>query len=199
MESAGLDEGDTWSRARDGDPDAFTSLFDRHRDRVFGHALRLVRQPHDAEDVAAMVFLEAWRRRDAVRVVDGSIIAWLLVTANNTVHNLERSRRRHRDALARMPEPVPQADHADSVAQELDNSERDRLVRDAFATLSTADQNVITLCVLEELPLADAARALGVPIGTVKSRLSRAKRRLGDLASPLVADPARSVLEGGAE
>ncbi|MGO4595918.1 RNA polymerase sigma factor [Leifsonia sp. 2TAF2] len=197
MYNAGSDEADAWSRARDGDPDAFTSLFDKHRDRVFGHTLRLVRRPHDAEDVTAMVFLEAWRRRDVVRVVDGSIIAWLLVTANNTVHNLERTSRRHRAALARMSEPRNQPDHADSVADELDNVERDRRVRNAFATLSTADQNVITLCVLEELPLAEAARTLGVPVGTVKSRLSRAKRRLGDLA--LVSEPIRPAFEGGAE
>ncbi|WP_426624866.1 RNA polymerase sigma factor [Leifsonia sp. McL0607] len=197
MNNAESEEADAWSRARDGDPDAFTSLFDVHRDRVYGHALRLVRQPHDAEDVTAVVFLEAWRRRDAVRVLDGSIIAWLLVTANNTVRNLERSKRRHRDALARMwSESIHQPDHADGVADDLDNQERDRRVRDAFTTLSTADQNVITLCVLEELPLAEAARALGVPVGTIKSRLSRAKRRLGDRA--LLPDPS-PAFEGGAE
>jgi RNA polymerase sigma factor (sigma-70 family) len=197
MSNAGLDEADAWSRARDGDPDAFTSLFDRHRDRVFGHALRLVRQPHDAEDVTAMVFLEAWRRRDAVRVVDGSIIAWLLVTANNTVHNLQRASRRHRAALARMSGPDREPDHADGVDTDLDNRERDKRLHDAFATLSTAAQNVITLCVLEELPLAEAARTLGVPVGTVKSRLSRAKRRLGDLT--VVSDSINPAFEGGAE
>jgi RNA polymerase sigma-70 factor (ECF subfamily) len=197
MNNAGWDEADAWSRARDGDADAFTSLFDRHRDRVFGHALRLVRRPHDAEDVTAMVFLEAWRRRDAVRVVEGSIIAWLLVTANNTVHNLDRSTRRHRAALARMSDPGHRPDHADGVAEGLDNRERDRRIRDAFTALSTADQNVITLCVLEELPLAEAARTLGVPVGTIKSRLSRAKRRLGDLT--LASDPLHPALEGGAE
>lgn len=197
MDNAGTDEATAWSRARDGDPDAFTALFDTHRDRVFGHALRLVRHPHDAEDVTAMVFLEAWRRRDAVRIVDGSVIAWLLVTANNVVHNLERSRRRHREALNRMPQPAPAADHSDGVADALDNRERDRRVRDAFGSLSPADQNVITLCVLQELPLAEAARVLGIPVGTVKSRLSRAKRRLGDLA--LAPTPAHPALEGGAE
>lgn len=67
-------------------------------------------------------------------------------------------------------------------------------MRDAFAALPPRDQDVITLCVIEELPLAEAAAALGVPVGTVKSRLSRAKRKLGDLT---LGTP-ESALEGGA-
>ncbi|WP_143466114.1 RNA polymerase sigma factor, partial [Leifsonia sp. NCR5] len=74
--------------------------------------------------------------------------------------------------------------------------ERDRKVRDAFAKLSRQDQDVITLCVLEELTTSQAAQALGVPDGTVKSRLSRARKRLAELASPLADD--RPLFEGGA-
>ena len=55
----------------------------------------------------------------------------------------------------------------------------------------------VTLCVLEELPLADAARTLKVPVGTVKSRLSRAKQRLAELTAETTA-PDATILEGGA-
>ena len=195
MDTVGLDEAEAWSKARTGDSASFAALFDRHRDRVFGQALRLLRQPHDAEDVTAMVFLEAWRRRDAVRVVDGSIIAWLLVTTNNVVRNHTRSSHRYRLALAKLSEPAPEPDRTPEVDEALDNRERDRVIRNAFAGLPAADQDVITLCVLEQLPLAEAAAVLRVPIGTVKSRLSRAKRRLGDLALSNL-EPA---LEGGAK
>ena len=85
-----FDEAAAWSAARGGDGPAFASLFDRHRDRVFGHALRLVRERHDAEDVTAVVFLEAWRKRESVRLVDGSIIGWLLVTTNYAARNHTR-------------------------------------------------------------------------------------------------------------
>jgi RNA polymerase sigma-70 factor, ECF subfamily len=195
MDTVGLDEAETWSRARSGDSASFAALFDRHRDRVFGQALRLLRKPHDAEDVTAMVFLEAWRRRDAVRVVDGSIIAWLLVTTNNVVRNHTRSSHRYRLALSKLSEPAPEPDRTPEVDDALDNRARDRMIRDAFAGLPAADQDVITLCVLEQIPLAEAATVLRVPIGTVKSRLSRAKRRLGDLALSTL-EPA---LEGGAK
>jgi RNA polymerase sigma-70 factor (ECF subfamily) len=195
MDTVGFDEADAWSRARAGDPASFAALFDRHRDRVFGQALRLLRTPHDAEDVTAMVFLEAWRRRETVRVVEGSIVAWLLVTTNNVIRNQSRSTRRYRSALAKLSHPEPQPDHGPDVDDVMDNTERTRVVREAFASLSAHDQDVITLCVIEELPLAEAAAVLNVPVGTVKSRLSRAKRRLGEITLAGL----EPVLEGGAE
>jgi DNA-directed RNA polymerase specialized sigma24 family protein len=91
-----------------GDSDAFGAIFDLHRDRVFGYSLRLVRSVPDAEDVTALVFLEAWRRRTAVRVVDGSIIGWLLVTANNVVRNHTRTVRGHQIAMVKLPLAVSQ-------------------------------------------------------------------------------------------
>ncbi|WP_382310067.1 RNA polymerase sigma factor [Herbiconiux sp. UC225_62] len=175
-----FDEAAIWASARGGDSSAFAAIFDAHRDRVFGQALRLIREPHDAEDVTALVFLEAWRRRDSVRVVDASVIGWLLVTTNNVVRNLARSRRRHRELLERIPRPSltdDAPDHAEVVGERIDHADRDAKVRSAFARLAKADQDVITLCVLEELTTGQAAAVLGVPVGTVKSRLSRAKQR----------------------
>jgi len=60
---------------------------------VFRHALRLTRSLHDAEDTAGIVFLEAWRRRESMREVDGSVIGWLLVTTNNVHRNSSRASR----------------------------------------------------------------------------------------------------------
>ena len=181
METGEFDEAAVWASAIGGDAAAFARVFDAHRDRVFGQALRLIRSPHDAEDVTALVFLEAWRRRADVRVVDGSIIGWLLVATNFVVRNLVRTMRRHREALAKIPPPEHQGDHSDAVGERLDSRSRHERVRSAFAQLSKNDQDVITLCVLEELTTAQAATALGVPAGTVKSRLSRAKARLAAL------------------
>lgn len=185
------EESDTglWASAVAGDGDAFGVVYDRHRDRVFGHALRLVVSIPDAEDVTAMVFLEAWRRRDAVRMVEGSVVAWLLVTTNNVVRNHARSQRRYRAFLERLPPPGAVDDPAEHVAEEDERQGRARRLAAAFARLSGRDRDVLTLCVLEELSTAQAATVLGIPEGTVKSRLSRAKRRLahtvtGELHAP---------------
>lgn len=180
-------------RVRDGDADAFGALFDLHHDRVFRQALRLTSSVHDAEDVTAVVFLEAWRRRDAMREVNGSVVAWLLVMTNYVFRNYARASRRYREGLQQLPPPEHTPDHAQAVDDRIDRDARRSALRDALARLPKRDQDILTLCVLDELSTADAADVLGVPPGTVKSRLSRAKGRLAEL---LQHDPA--MTNGGA-
>ena len=108
-----LDEAGAWGRAAAGDGDAFGRLFDAHSGRVYRHALRLTGDIHNAEDVLAAAFLELWRRRKDVRVVDGSVLPWLLVTAGNLALNQGRGLRRHRAFLARLLRQEQQVDPAE--------------------------------------------------------------------------------------
>lgn len=165
---------DDWIQAIDGDGDAFARIFDRHKDRIRRHSYGLVDSTADAEDVVAVTFFEAWRKRGRVHMVDGSLLPWLLVTATNVARNLARSSRRYALALGRLPAASPaQADVGDLAATR------------ALGGLSLDDQRVITLCVLYDYTAAEAATVLGVAPGTVKSRLSRAKRRLALRMNPL--------------
>jgi RNA polymerase sigma-70 factor (ECF subfamily) len=177
-----------WRAARGGDPAAFEAVYERHRDRVFGQASRLLRSRVEAEDVTALVFLEAWRRRDAVRSVDGSVLPWLLVTTNHVVQNATRTARRHRRALDRIAGLAPTEAGVDSGFERVDDAGSVAAVRRAFAALRVDERDVLTLCVVHEFPMAAAAATLGVPVGTVKSRLSRAKRRLAALVDPAEVD-----------
>lgn len=166
-----------WARAVDGDGEAFGRIFDRHRDRVLRHGLRLAPTRSDADDLVAITFFEAWRNRERVRVVDGSVLPWLLVTATNVARNLRRGAHRYAALLERLPPGEHGADPADSAA------EHDVVAH--LARLSRPDRQVLILCVLEGYSERDAAAALGVAAGTVKSRLSRARRRLASaVASP---------------
>ncbi|NUT71936.1 RNA polymerase sigma factor [Pseudarthrobacter sp. C4D7] len=168
-----------WLLAVNGDGDAFGTLFDRYRDRVHGHAIGIVGSSHQAEDITAIVFLEAWRRRDKVRMVNGSIIAWLLVTANNTIRNHNRQRRRYRAFLDQLPPPASVRDVAEDFVESVERDAEARALRTAFFQLKPQDRDVLTLCVIQGLSLKQAAEALAVAEGTVKSRLHRAKTRLG--------------------
>jgi RNA polymerase sigma factor (sigma-70 family) len=163
-------DADEWARAVAGDGEAFGRIFDRHRDRVLRHGLRLAPTPSDADDLVAITFFEAWRKREVVRVVDGSVLPWLLVTATNVARNLRRSAGRYAALLERLPPAEHGADPADHVTA--------RDLAEHLARMSHTDRQVLTLCVLEGYSERDAAVALGVAPGTVKSRLSRARRRL---------------------
>jgi len=164
------DDTHDWKLACAGEGEAFGRIFDRHRDRVFRHGLRLVDRPADVDDLVAITFLEAWRRRDSVRIVEGSVLPWLLVTATNASLNLRRGSRRYRTLLARLPVDPHTADHA----ERFDDGEAAAALR----ALAPIDRQVLTLCVLEGYSERDAASALGVPTGTIKSRLARARTRL---------------------
>jgi RNA polymerase sigma factor (sigma-70 family) len=173
-----------WSRVLDGDGSAFAELFVLHRDRVFGHSLRLVRTSHEAEDITAMVFLEAWRCRSSVRLVNDSIIGWLLVTTTNVARNRIRSNLRYEQLIRKLPRAEMAPDHSDAVADAVDHDRRSQLLHRAYRSLGRRDQEIIALCVLEELSTTEVSQLLRIPAGTVKSRLSRAKHKLSQLLNP---------------
>ncbi len=143
-------------------------------------SLVLMRTTWDAEEVAATAFFELWRKRDKVRVVDGSVLPWLLATTSYAAKNSLRSRRRYQRLLSRIPHDEDVPDHADDVAGAMDSLKITEGVREALMQLNTRDASVVVLCVIHELPASEAAVVLGIPVGTVKSRLSRVKTRLRD-------------------
>jgi RNA polymerase sigma-70 factor (ECF subfamily) len=100
----------------------------------------------------------------------------------NVVRNFSRATRRHKAAMARLPEPTAVPDFADELAEHIDDTARLAALRAAFDRLRPTDQEVIALCVWAELDYAAAAEALDVPIGTVRSRLHRARGKLRQMA-----------------
>ena len=166
-----------WTRGRDGDGAAFGLIFDLHRDRVFRHAYRLLQDRHDAEDAAAVAFLELWRRRSSVRLVEDSVLAWLLVTAGNAARNLDRSRRRYRHLLNVLPHAadLPSAEDQALTA----GADADDLAA-AIRQLPPSDARLFALVALEEYSVVDAARLLGLTAGAARTRLHRIKSRLRD-------------------
>jgi RNA polymerase sigma factor (sigma-70 family) len=182
-EELGVSDEVLWHQVINGDGDAFGVLFDRHYDRVWRHALKVLRVAHVAEDVVAVVFYEAWRRRANVRMVNDSILPWLLITTNNTLRNHVRQQRRYRHFLTQLPPPEHSADIAEDIAQAGESEFQASALKEAFAQLRPPERDVLTLCVLEGMGAKEAGAALGIADGTVKSRLHRAKSRLGTLYS----------------
>ncbi|MEU9344454.1 RNA polymerase sigma factor [Streptomyces sp. NPDC048278] len=171
-------------RIRAGDHDAFAALFDAYARSVYNHAYRLTGDWTTAEEAVSLTFLEAWRLRTALDADGGSPRPWLLGIATNVVRNQRRAARRHSAALARLPREEPVRDFADEVAGRVDDAAQLALVRTALAKLRRPEREVLALCVWSGLDYAAAAEALGVPVGTVRSRLSRARAKLAKHLEP---------------
>jgi RNA polymerase sigma factor (sigma-70 family) len=162
---------------RNADPASFGTLFERHGAAIYNYCFRRTADWSAAEDLTSVVFLEAWRKRKEVRLQGDSLLPWLYGVATNVLRNRSRSLRRYRAALERVPRGV-EADFADDVAGRLDDERQMRAVLEAVRQLPKREQDVFALCAWSELSYEEAAVALGVPLGTVRSRLARARARL---------------------
>ncbi len=169
------------ARVRAGDADAFGKLFDEYARAIHRYAYRLTGDAGEAEDVVAQTFLEAWRMRRKVRPEGDSLEPWLYGIATNVLRNSRRAARRYRAALDRIPRPEPTPDHADDLAERDGEEEESAAARAALRSLRPGEREVVALCVWSGLTYAQAAEALGVPVGTIRSRLSRAKSRLQEI------------------
>jgi RNA polymerase sigma factor (sigma-70 family) len=159
------------------EPELFAGLYERH-----GLAVRryVVRRIGDAagDDLASEVFVRAFRGRSRYVARHDSAVLWLFGIANNVVADHRRLERRRLAALQRLTAEAPgAADHCwITVAPELVG---------ALRALPAVERDTLLLVVWGELTQSEAAVALGVPVGTVSSRITRARKRLGATLRPL--------------
>jgi RNA polymerase sigma factor (sigma-70 family) len=187
--SAGPSDAALWQAAAAGEHEAFGELYDRHATAVYNYLLRRTADWSVAEDLTAAVFLQAWRRRGEVVFAGDSALPWLLGVARQLRRNATRSRLRYLAALGRAGRDAASAssagDPAELVTGRLDAERQLRRVRTAIGGLPRQQREVIELCVYAGLDQQAAAIALGVSVGTIKSRLHRARQRLAtELAAP---------------
>ncbi len=171
-----------WQQAAAGHSPAFGVLYERHARAIYNYLFRRCADWGLAEDLTSVVFLDAYRRRATARIDEEKVLPWLYGVATNVLRNQRRSVRRHAEALRRLAPPEPVTGLAGDAVERIDAERRMRAVLAAVQELPQSDQEVLALCVWSELSYEDAAVALGVPVGTVRSRLSRARRRLTELA-----------------
>lgn len=161
------------------DAAAVGALFQAHADDVYRHLYRLTRSREQAEDLVGSVFLIAWQRRRRIPAEPDAVLAWLLTVATHVAQNSARSRRRYDRALKRVGLSVV-ADHADAVAASVDAARQLDQVHEAMRTLPGHEQEALRMVARTDQDVTEAAEQLGLPVGTVSSRLSRGRRRLRD-------------------
>jgi RNA polymerase sigma-70 factor (ECF subfamily) len=173
-----------WQQTRGGDGSAFGVLFERHAGRIYNYCFRRTADWALAEDLTSTTFLLAWRSRGRAPLQADSALPLLFGIATNVLRNQRRSLKRRREAFARLPlERVEETDFSDETSTRLDDQAAMRELLRLFTRLPRREQDVIAVCDWSALSYEDAAIALDIPIGTVRSRLSRGRRRLRELAT----------------
>jgi RNA polymerase sigma-70 factor, ECF subfamily len=163
------DEDALLARARAGDRDAFTALAAAHREAMYRAAWWILKDQEDALDATQEALLRAFRH---LGTFDGraSFKTWARRIATNVA--LDRAARRKRDRADALPEEDVVGDpRGEEVGLELERDERRRLVRDAIETLPPAQKAAVVLRDVEGLSYEDISTSLGIPKGTVMSRL----------------------------
>jgi RNA polymerase sigma-70 factor (ECF subfamily) len=153
-----------------GNRDAFGALYRRRRADVYRFALHMTGSRSTAEDIAQDVFLVVMREAKRYRAGQSGCVAWLLGIARNYV-------RRH--AAQRIWDPLCTATEQSAMHPDaLVHDEELARLRAAVLALPRRYREVIVLCDLQELSYIEAARVIGCAVGTVRSRLNRARARL---------------------
>jgi RNA polymerase sigma factor (sigma-70 family) len=160
------------------DPNAFAELFHRHSGEIGRYVTRRV-GPVTAEDIVAETFLVAFRRRVSYDGSHKDSRPWLYGIATNVIRRHRRDEVRALRALARTGgDPVLAEPVADQVAGQVAASEISRALAPALARLDAAQRDVLLLVAWADLTLDQVADVLGIPRGTARSRLNRARTKI---------------------
>ncbi|MFB6752198.1 RNA polymerase sigma factor SigM [Streptomyces sp. NPDC056353] len=196
---SGISDQDLLARHVEGDPDAFGEVVRRHRDRLWAVALRTLGDREEAADAVQDALVSAYRAAHTFRG-QAAVTTWLhRITVNAC---LDRARK----AASRKTAPVDDTERLEQLLEPHESAsapaERNDLHRQLLAALSTlpADQRAALVLVdMQGYPVAEAARILDVPNGTIKSRCARGRARLLPLLTHLRPDSSDKKREPGAE
>ena len=153
---------------------ALAAIYERHRRPVYAQGYAEVGTRVDAEEVLQDTFLTLWQKRRGIRLVDGSMLPWLLVTAKN--HSRNRRRYQARRAASQLPDdPMDLQTDPACLAEQHELAD---VLAEALEALSPLDQQIVQLCLVEGLSYQHVAVHLRSTHATVRNRLSRARKLL---------------------
>ena len=178
-DDAGGDVDEIMARVAQGDDSAFATLYDRTSAKVFGLVKRVVRDPAQAEEVSQEVYLQVWRQAGRFDRATGSGLAWVLTLAHRRAVDRVRSSQAaaDRDVRAAERDVVPAHDQVAEAVEERLEAEQ---VRRCLEGLTQLQRESVTLAYYQGFTYAEVGATLGVPLGTVKSRMRDGLVRLRD-------------------
>lgn len=170
---------DLLGRCQRGDEPAWRELVSQYTRKVFGLAYRFTGKVDEAEDLTQEIFVKVYQTLDRFVETEGSFPAWLMTVARN--HAIDHYRRRKEEHRRKAQDPAIldfMASGEEGPLRSLERSERVALVHRGLRALPLDLREPLILCDLQGLAYVDAAKTLGVPLGTVKSRINRGRLEL---------------------
>jgi RNA polymerase sigma-70 factor (ECF subfamily) len=181
-----MDEEALIKAAQGGDLDSFNRLVVNYQDQVFSHAYRMMGEDESAADATQDAFISAFRNLRSFR--GGSFRAWLFRIVTNACYDeLRRRKRRPTSSLEPLDDtgeevesPAWLADQSDTPEQKIERIELEEAIQHCLDGLPEDFRSVVVMVDVNGLDYIEAAQSIGKPVGTVKSRLARARGRLRD-------------------
>jgi RNA polymerase sigma-70 factor (ECF subfamily) len=181
--SGGISDAECVRRLQRGDTEAFAALVERHQRSIFNLLYRMLGDYDDAAEVSQEAFLSAYRSIKSFRG-DSSFSTWLYRIAVNHANTRRKSAALWQQRTARLKSLEPVGDGGPDPADVLEQKEVRERVQAALNSLESEDATIILLRDLQDVPYETVAEVLKIPIGTVKSRLHRARRALKGRLAP---------------
>lgn len=177
--------------ARERSQEAFSELYGRYYERVYGLLIHMLRTGEDAQDLLQEVFTQVWQKSPLYLEQRGNAAAWILSVARNRAVDEIRSKRyreRGKETILEVEEDKPEflsiLAHSNLPDQDLHIADTQREIRSALLELSTVHRSVIDLAYFGELTHNEIAEELQMPVGTVKTKLRQAVLILGKALRP---------------
>jgi len=183
MVSGEISDAECVRRLQRGDTEAFSSLVERHQKAIFNLVFRMLGNYDDAAEVSQEVFLSAFRSIKSFRG-DASFSTWLYRIAVNHANTRRKSVTLWQQRTASLDAIETKGDDGPDPVDSVEQKETRERVQSALNELDPGDATIILLRDLQDAPYDEVAQVLEIPIGTVKSRLHRARRALKSRLAP---------------
>lgn len=171
-----------------GDEQAFASLFDRYSSTLLGFLIRILNSKAEAEDVLQEVFVQVWQHAPSYDATRGRVLTWLITIARNrAIDRLRALDSRESTAIKSTKEIV---EDALSAVDEAIQSEQAEMVRHALSQIPEIQRDALLLAYFERLSQSEIAERVGIPLGTVKTRIRSGLKKLRSLLRKRLKDGA---------
>jgi RNA polymerase sigma-70 factor (ECF subfamily) len=172
-----------------GDESALSLLYDATSSRVFGLALRILKDRPAAEEATLDVYTQVWRQSERFDPSKGTVLAWLMTLARSRAIDHRRGRSRREGVEQQLDERTAFEDGSASPEHASIDSERGRFVRRALASLPGEQRRALEAAFFEGLSHTEVAERFGLPLGTIKTRIRAGLKAL----RTLIADSGESL------